>query len=47
MLTPELSARMHRIAAAQNKSVAEVIGDALLEYWVRFATRARLTPREW
>jgi hypothetical protein len=39
--------RAKRIAVAQSKSVPEVIEDAVLEYWVRFATRAKLAHREW
>ena len=38
-LTPELLERLRRIAKAQNRSLAQVLCDAVQEYWVRFATR--------
>lgn len=47
LLSPELTERVERIAAAQSKSAAEVIGDAVLEYWVRYAARAKLKPGQW
>lgn len=46
-LTPELLDRMRRIASKQNRSIAQVLHDAVQEYWVRFATRERLKPEEW
>jgi predicted transcriptional regulator len=46
-LTPELLDRLKRIAAAQRKTLAQVLSDAVQEYWVRYATRNRLKPEEW
>ena len=47
LLSPELSARVERIAAAQKKSVPEVIEDAVTAHWVGFATRSKLAQRDW
>jgi predicted transcriptional regulator len=46
-LTPELLTRLSRIAKKQNRSLAQVLHDAVQEYWIRFATRERLKPEEW
>lgn len=46
-LTPELLERIKRIAKAQNKSLAQVLADAVHEYWVRFAARERLPADRW
>ncbi len=35
------------MALAQKRSVGDVIADAVLESWVRFATRGHLNPSEW
>lgn len=44
MLPPELNARLLQMADAQKRSVGEVLADAVLECWIRFATRQRLPP---
>jgi len=46
-LTPEMLDRIRRIAKTQNRSLAQVLSDAVQEYWIRFATRERLKPEEW
>lgn len=46
-LTPELLDRLKRMAKAQEKTLGQVLCDAVQEYWVRFATRNRLKPEEW
>jgi hypothetical protein len=46
-LTPELLERIRRIATAQKRSLADVLHDAVTEYWVRYATRERLKPEQW
>lgn len=46
-LTPEHLERLKRIAAKQNRTIAQVLHDAVQEYWVRFACRERLKPGEW
>ena len=46
-LTPELLERIKRIAAAQKRPMANVLCDAVTEYWIRFATRNKLKQEEW
>ncbi len=46
-LSPELSARLGRMAEAEGRDPALVLADAVLERWVRHATRGKLTPSEW
>lgn len=46
-LTPELLERIRRIAKAQNKTLTQVLCDAVQEYWVRYATRERLPGDQW
>ena len=46
-LTPELLERIRRIAAAQKRTLAQVLCDAVQEYWIRFAARERLKQEEW
>lgn len=46
-LTPELLERLRRIAKAENRTVAQVLCDAVEVHWVRFAGRNRLSPEEW
>lgn len=46
-LTPEAMERIRRIAKATGRTPAQVLADAVLEYWVRYATRERLTKEEW
>jgi hypothetical protein len=46
-LTPELLDRVKRIAAAQKRSLADVLCDAVQEYWTRFAARQRLKGESW
>jgi hypothetical protein len=46
-LTPELLERIKRIAKAQKRDPAQVLCDAVQEYWVRFACRERLKQEEW
>lgn len=46
-LTPELLERLKRVANAENRTLAEVLCDAVQEYWVRWACRKRLKQEEW
>lgn len=46
-LTPEHLARLRRIADREKRSLAQVLADAVQEYWVRFASRSRLKAEEW
>lgn len=46
-LTPELLARLQRIAKAEGKTLAQVLDDAVQEYWVRFAARKSMKGEEW
>lgn len=46
-LTPEHLERLKRIAAKQKRTLAQVLSDAVQEYWVRFACREKLKPEEW
>lgn len=46
-LTPELRERLERIAAAEKKTLKQVLCAAVQEYWVRFATRNKLKQEEW
>ncbi len=46
-LTPEHLERIKRIAAARKQTPEQVLADAVMEYWVRYATRERLAPKEW
>jgi predicted transcriptional regulator len=46
-LSPELLERIKRIATAQKRSLADVLHDAVTEYWIRFATRNKLKQEEW
>jgi hypothetical protein len=46
-LTPEHLERLKRVAKKQNRTLAQVLADAVQEYWVRFATRERLKPEDW
>jgi hypothetical protein len=32
------------MADAQKRSVGDVVADAVLEYWIRYATRQKLPP---
>lgn len=47
MLSPEHSARLGRIAAAEGKTVSEVIDDIIQVAWVRWALERRLPPGDW
>jgi predicted transcriptional regulator len=46
-LSPELLDRLKRIAKAQARTPEQVLSDAVLEYWIRFATRNKLKQEEW
>jgi len=46
-LTPELLERVRRIAKHDGIPAANVLYNALQEYWVRWATRKRLKREEW
>lgn len=47
MLSPELSARLRRIAEAEQRSVESVLADIVQAEWVRWATRRRLPAGDW
>jgi hypothetical protein len=46
-LTTEHLERPRRISVKEKRPIAQVLNDAVQEYWVRFATRQRLNPEEW
>jgi hypothetical protein len=46
-LTPEHLERLRRISLKEKRPIAQVLSDAVLEYWVRFAGRNGLKPEEW
>jgi hypothetical protein len=47
VLSPELSARLGRIAAAEGRAVASVLADAVLLFWTRWALERRVPPGDW
>lgn len=46
-LTPELIERLRRMAAADGRSVAQVVCDAVTNEWIRWGTRRKLKREEW
>lgn len=46
-LTPEHLERIKRIAQATKRTPEQVLADAVLEYWIRFACNAGLKQDEW
>lgn len=46
-MTPEHQERIERIARERKQTPEQVLADAVLEYWVRYATRQALPPKEW
>lgn len=46
-LTPEHLERIKRIAQATKRTPEQVLADAVLEYWIRFACNAGLKQGEW
>lgn len=47
LLTPELLERLRRMAEGDGRSVAQVLGDAVTNEWLKWGTRRRLKPGEW
>lgn len=45
-LTPELHARLYRMALARKQTMTRVLCDIVGEEWVRFACRSGLRPEE-
>ena len=46
-LTPELAERVVRMARDEKRDAEQVISDALLAAWVRFATRHGIKGDQW
>jgi len=46
-LTPEHLERLRRISAKERRPIAQVLSDAVQEYWVRFAGKHGLKAEEW
>ena len=46
-LSPEHQERIERIARERKEKPEKVLADAVQEYWVRYATREKLTQKEW
>ena len=47
MLPPELVERLRRIGVVEGKVPAQVLYDAVQEYWVRFACRQGFSAGDW
>lgn len=47
LLSPELLERLHRMAAADGLTLAQVLEDAVQIAWVRWGCRRKLKPEEW